>query len=402
MPSPRIPSASFGWAATMGWSSSTPLRPNSPAGPPTEFKTGIGRVMDILRDTKDTLWVAGDGAGLFKALPRQHRDDPIQLDHFAHDSKDAGSLSRNGLQCVFEDASGMLWVSAYQGGLNKVVLNPASQADRERPSVFQYRNNVADPSSLSGDTISAIGEDRFGNLWVGTDGFGLNRLVAPTSPGQPAHFEHFRNDPAHAPGSLQTDVILTTHLDSQKQLWLGSYMGGLIRVDQTSATARPTFTHFRHDPQDPRSLHSDFIRDIVDDGAGRILDCVRCRRRVGSLRSPDREGETLRCRRGTACAEERKSDAHREGPLRHAVDRHAAGSASLQSSHRGVPRLRAGAARCTQRQLHQHHLPGALGRSMDRHQERQPQSHRDSTVGRPRRLASPPTGRQRGFPMAPS
>jgi ligand-binding sensor domain-containing protein/HPt (histidine-containing phosphotransfer) domain-containing protein len=232
------------------------------------FKTGIGRVLDILRDTRDTLWVAGDGTGLFKALPRKTGDDPIQLDHFAHDPKDASSLSRNGLQRVFEDASGMLWVSAYQAGLNKVVLNPARQTDRERPSVFQYRNNVADPLSLSGDTISAVGEDRFGNLWIGTDGFGLNRLLAPTSPGQPAHFESFRNDPAHAPGSLQTDVILAARLDSQKQLWLGSYLGGLIRVDQNSATARPTFTHFRHNAQDPRSLHSDFVRDIVDDGEG--------------------------------------------------------------------------------------------------------------------------------------
>jgi len=33
----------------------------------TQFKTGIGRVTDILRDTKDTLWVAGDGLGLFYA-----------------------------------------------------------------------------------------------------------------------------------------------------------------------------------------------------------------------------------------------------------------------------------------------------------------------------------------------
>lgn len=233
-----------------------------------QFKAGIGRVLDILRDTRDTLWIASDGSGLFKAPPRQRREEAIQLDHFFHDPRDASSLSRNGLQCVFEDASGLLWVSAYQGGLNKLVLNAGGAVERERPSVFQYRSNAAAPGHLSGDTISAIGEDRFGNLWVGTDGFGLNRLGAPTSPRQPAHFEHFRADPAQTPGSLQTDVILRMHLDPDRRLWLGSYQGGLIRVDQTSASARPIFTHFRHDPQDPHSLNSDFVRDIVDDGEG--------------------------------------------------------------------------------------------------------------------------------------
>lgn len=232
------------------------------------FKQGIGRVTDILRDTKETIWVAGDGLGLFKALPRQTRDDEIQFEHFAHDPKDANSLSRNGLQCLFEDASGILWVSAYQGGLNKVVLRSDGDHDQERPSVFQYRNNAADPWSLSGDTISAVGEDRFGNLWIGTDGFGLNRLLVPKVAGEPAHFERFRSDPAGPPGSLQSDVILTVHLDLQKQLWLGSYMDGLIRVDQASATARPHFTHFRHDPLDPDSLSGNFVRDIVDDGQG--------------------------------------------------------------------------------------------------------------------------------------
>jgi diguanylate cyclase (GGDEF)-like protein len=234
----------------------------------SSFPQGTGRVLDVLRDTKNTLWVAGDGLGLFKALPRPQRDDAIHLENFVHDAKDAGSLSRNGLQCVFEDRSGMLWVSAYQGGVNKLILHPGSIADRERPSVYQYRNNAADPGSLSGDTISAIGEDRFGNLWIGTDGFGLNRLAAPKAPGQPARFERFRRDPTGGPGSLQADVILSTHLDDQKRLWLGSYMGGMVRVDQDAPAARPTFVHFRHDPKDSESLSSDFVRDMVDDGQG--------------------------------------------------------------------------------------------------------------------------------------
>lgn len=234
----------------------------------SQFPQGIGRVTDVLRDTKDTMWVAGDGLGLFKALARTQRDEVVELDNFQHDPKDTSSLSRNGLQRAFEDASGLLWVGVYQGGVNKLLLRSGATSLRERPSIYQYRNNAADPSSLSGDTVSAIGEDRFGNLWIGTDGFGLNRVIAPNSAVEPARFERFRRDPTGAPGTLGTDVILDIHLDAQKQLWLGSYMGGLVRVDQESPTARPTFTHFRHDPRDDASLSSDFVRDIVDDGQG--------------------------------------------------------------------------------------------------------------------------------------
>jgi two-component system sensor histidine kinase ChiS len=229
-------------------------------------RIGESLVPSVLRDSEGVMWVASDGPGLLKALPRRDREDPVRFRRFSHNAKDPRSLSGNGLQCIFEDRSGVLWVSAFHGGLNKLVLHPNRPGQRERPSVFQFRNNASDPFSLSGNTVAAVGEDRFGNLWIGTDGFGLNRVIRPKKPGEPLRFERFREDPR--PGSLQTDVILTTHLDAQQNLWLGSYNGGLIRVDLASATAKPRFTHFRSVRSDPTTLSSNFVRCILDDGEG--------------------------------------------------------------------------------------------------------------------------------------
>jgi len=229
---------------------------------------GKDRALDILRDRTDTLWVASDGSGLLKVLPRSRREDPIRFQRFLHDPKSNRSLSGNGLQCVFEDRSGVLWVSSYQNGLNKLILNPGRTTDRERPAIAQYRNNAADLHSLSGNTVSAIGEDGYGQLWIGTDGFGLNRVKPSRHPGEPMRFERFREDPQRRPGKLQSDVILTMHLDPRKRLWLGTYNAGLVRVDQDAPGSPPRFVHFRNNPSDPGSLSSNFIRSIVDDGQG--------------------------------------------------------------------------------------------------------------------------------------
>jgi diguanylate cyclase (GGDEF)-like protein len=137
--------------------------------------------------------------------------------------------------------------------------------------MIQYRCNPADTGSLSGNVINGISEDVYGNLWVGTDGMGLNRAIPPASRDECLRFEHFSANPKKK-GALQDDVITCVYTDPEKRLWLGCFTGGLVRVDDASGSRgmQPRFTHFRHDPNDTTSLSSDFVVSIFEDKAGRI------------------------------------------------------------------------------------------------------------------------------------
>jgi diguanylate cyclase (GGDEF)-like protein len=242
---------------------------SNPADPASLASSIVRR---LNRDREGTLWVCNEG-GLSRMLPRQRRDDPPRFQRYQHDPKDPRSLSSNGIQFALEDTSGILWVSAFQAGLNKMILNPnrirARDQARDQARLHQYRNNAADPTSLTGDLVSAIGEDRYGNLWIGTDGSGLNRVIPPANRDQPLRFERFRAE-AGKPGALPGDVIVAIHRDSRGRLWLGTYMSGLLRVDQDSPTGKPRFTQWKHDDKDPETLASDFILSILDDGQGRL------------------------------------------------------------------------------------------------------------------------------------
>jgi len=226
-------------------------------------------VYTINRDRMGSLWLANDGAGLSRMLPRQHPTDPPRFQRFQHDPSNPQSISSNGIQCAFEDRSGVLWVSAYQTGLNKLVLNTTHQEDRTRPIVFQHSNRPADPNSLSGNHVATICRDRYGNLWAGTDGFGANRARFEPGGGKPLCFERFAAKIGQA-GALQDEVIVSSCLDRKQRLWLGTYKAGLVRVDQESPSGKPRFTHFRAVPSDPTAISSDFIHDIMDAGNGKI------------------------------------------------------------------------------------------------------------------------------------
>ena len=105
----------------------------------------------------------------------------------------------------------------------------------------------------------ALWEDDNGALWVGTDG-GLDRFDPTTET-----FSHYRHNPDD-PASLSNDVIRALFVDSSGTLWVGTWGGGLDRFDRTTGK----FTHYRNDANDPQSLSHDGVFAIHQDATGAL------------------------------------------------------------------------------------------------------------------------------------
>ena len=74
------------------------------------------------------------------------------------------NLTQQSVIQTFQDSQGALWFVT-QEGLNKYTGK----------NLENYRYSPRYPDSLSTDSVKAITEDTYGNIWIATDGGGLNR-----------------------------------------------------------------------------------------------------------------------------------------------------------------------------------------------------------------------------------
>ena len=181
------------------------------------------------------------GLGFSQPLLGQNRS--IRFDHLSADD----GLSQGTVICVLQDRQGFMWFGT-QEGLNRY----------DGYSFQVYRKNPDDPLSLSNDWIQALEQSRDGDLWIGTQGGGLNRWNR-----QRDAFSHYRFEAAESK-SLPSDRIRVLLEDRQGVLWVGTEESGLARLGD----GETDFERFRSDPDAPESLVSDEIRALYEDRKG--------------------------------------------------------------------------------------------------------------------------------------
>ncbi len=242
-------------------------------------------VYSLLRDRTNTLWVGSDGfLDRLDSQSETFTPQPV--------TAQGGRLGPINVSCMTQDSSGMLWLCT-RSGLYRV--DPRTQ------SATVLRHRPGHPSSLSGDAIQFVGEDRRGALWVGTaagldvldrssqettshlplpeasramalheDRFGVFWIIHGAD-GRLAVFDKSANALTTwqpTPVAAGGDPVMFSSLleDRAGTMWFGTLNHGILKFDRD----RDRFVRYTTDPSNPHSLSDRRVNVLYQDQEGLV------------------------------------------------------------------------------------------------------------------------------------
>lgn len=198
----------------------------------TDAEMPYNLVNTILEDGEKNLWVGTETMGLFRL-----KDGAIKS--FALKE----GLSNGVAWCLFEDKGGVLWVGMRDGLFRKAPGETGFSRFKTAGDIFDYG-------------INTIAQSRDGVMWIGMEGRGLIRMEQNATPGLTILT---RQD------GLGSNTVRSLLPEPDGTLWVGTYDGGLSRVDMGQLKSGPVKTYSRTE-----GLPHNFVKIIHRDRKGKL------------------------------------------------------------------------------------------------------------------------------------
>lgn len=199
----------------------------------------------LVFDKNGQLWIGSDG-GLNILDPKtgkviRVKSSPVEPNSFF--IYNGGRSVRD----IYIDDAGIYWVAIHQGGVNKYDSNL---------TFFNHKHyNVYDPNGLTGSSVMAFAESPTGDVFIGTEGTGLNVWNRKTGQIHPYKLKEAK---------ANTASIIALGV-SGKMLLVGTYQRGFYSVDMTTGASKYYFLPYS--PTDTRDLP---VNCIKTDSQGKI------------------------------------------------------------------------------------------------------------------------------------
>ena len=163
------------------------------------------KVNCIAQDRRGFMWI-GTEDGL-------NRYDGRFFTTFRHIPGDSASISGNIVSDILEDGDGVLWIATADGGLTKYDyrLPPPEQ-------FRQFKHLPDDSTSIPVNSVNALLEDRYGYLWLATNGKSAVRFDK-------------KNSRFTRPVTVGTMNATALCLDEKGVLWVGRQGGGVLKIN---------------------------------------------------------------------------------------------------------------------------------------------------------------------------
>lgn len=181
-------------------------------------------VFSIKQDRSQNVWIGTYNRGIYRWLINEDKTS-FTKDYLTYNPDNKFSISNNIIRNILEDSKGNIW-AATGNGLCKL---PKNQIYSKQPKFDIYKNIVNDKTSISHNYILTIYESKAGDIWVGTFGGGLNKIIINADTNK-ISFKSY----SELIG-LPNNVIKSILEDEQGNLWLSTNKG-LSRFDPTNET----------------------------------------------------------------------------------------------------------------------------------------------------------------------
>ena len=156
----------------------------------------------ITQDQEGLIWLASEN-GLA-------RFDGNSFKLFKNDPANPNSLSNTHIHSVFTDSEGIVWVCTSKG-LNRF--------DPKTERFFHYGHHPTDTNSLVGDNVEYVAESAGGNLWIASIGAGFTYFDKKKG-------KFIQYSQRNLPGLSSLEVI-RIYEDHLGLLWVGTLGGGM-------------------------------------------------------------------------------------------------------------------------------------------------------------------------------
>lgn len=207
--------------------------------------SSASREFKVQTDAGGTVWVSLKGGGF-----GYYNEVTDKIDYLFDKPNSTNQLFSNVVYCLYLDKTGIIWMSAKDGGVNKII--PLKDE-------FKFTSLTAARGNRSANDVRAMMKDREGRLWV------------CTKEGEVYVSDNGKRVNVFAGLSNNIGYVYSIIEDSQGNVWLGTKGDGLFKATPTDASRKCyVLQNYRHQNNDVNSLSNNQVYSVVEDSKRRI------------------------------------------------------------------------------------------------------------------------------------